>query len=247
MKDDRLQHTIDLLKRCGEAKGMTITEEEMAGKIGLSAEQLRAYAEGHEPTPDRLRSRLRAAYRGLITAIEQDGYRNALESIIRAIKGIGSNIGVTITEEEMAGKIGMSVAELQAYINGEQPAPGDMPQRLMSAFDDLHKEIQQRNRSGHLRVKIDIIRRKSAEEGKEITGEEMAGHLGMTGEELAACLKDPGKTQEEFSALSDRLWAAYPELLKNVRTVTVSSVKESRPPLHVELRMDEHWDEVLDE
>jgi hypothetical protein len=35
MKNERLQHTIDLLKRCGEEKGMTITEEEMAGKIDM--------------------------------------------------------------------------------------------------------------------------------------------------------------------------------------------------------------------
>jgi hypothetical protein len=40
MKDDRLQHTIDLLKRCGEAKGMTITEEEMAGRINMPLAQL---------------------------------------------------------------------------------------------------------------------------------------------------------------------------------------------------------------
>jgi len=50
MKNDRLQHNIDLLKRCGEEKGMTITEEEMAGKIGLSVQQLQAYVEGERAT-----------------------------------------------------------------------------------------------------------------------------------------------------------------------------------------------------
>jgi len=175
MKDDRLQHTIDLLKRCGEAKGMTITEEEMAGKIDIP--------------------------------------------------------------------IGL----LQAYINGEQVMPAEMGGRLMTAYDDLNKEVQQRNRSGRLRGKMDIIRRKGAEQGNEITDEEMAGHLGMTGEELAVCLKDPDKTNEEFSALSDRLWAAYPELLKNVRIVSHSTRLQVKRPLHVELRMDEHWDEVLGE
>jgi hypothetical protein len=75
----------------------------------------------------------------------------------------------------------------------------------------------------------------------------MARHLGMSGEELAVCLQDPDKKHEEFSALSDRLRAAYPELLKNVRSVSVSSVKQVERPLYVQLRMDEHWDEVLGE
>ena len=247
MKDDRLQHTIDLLKRCGEAKGMTITEEEMAGKIGLSVQQLRAYVEGEEPTPDRLRARLRAAYSDLVTAVKQDGYRDSLQATIRAVKSFGKDVGVAITEEEMAGKIDMSVVQLQAYTNGEQPAPADMSGRLLTAYDDLYKEIQQRNRNGMLTFKMNIIRRRGEEKGMTITDEEMAGHLGMTGEELAVYLKDPGKTQDEYSALADRLWAAYPELLKNSRIVSGTKQHHHKTPLVVELDWEELGDEASDE
>ena len=65
---------------------MTITEEEMAGKIGMPLAQLQAYLEGEEPAPDGLRAGLRAAYSDLITAIKQDGYRDSLQATIRAIK-----------------------------------------------------------------------------------------------------------------------------------------------------------------
>lgn len=243
MKNDRLQHTIDLLKRCGETKGITITEEEMAGKIGVPLAQLQAYVEGEEPAPDGLRARLRAAYSDLITTIKQDGYRNSLQSTIRAIKAMGRDTGVTITEGEMAAKIDMSVAQLQAYANGEQATPADMSGRLMTAYDDLYKEIQQRNRNVCLRSRMDSIRKMSGEKGMEITDEEMAQRLGMTGQELAACLKDPGITQDEYSAMSDRLWAAYPELFRNVRTVGHTTLHRVETPLVVEL----DWEELEDE
>jgi hypothetical protein len=171
MKDDRLQHTIDLLKRCGEEKGMTITGEEMAGKIG------------------------------------------------------------------------MPLGQLQAYVDGEQVTPAGMAGRLMTAYDDLYKDIQQRNRNGRLTFTMNVIRSRGGKKGEAITEEEMARHLGMTGEELTAYLKDPGKTQEEFSALSDRLRAAYPELLKNMRTVSLTSKHQLKTSLAVEL----DWEELEDE
>jgi hypothetical protein len=137
----------------------------------------------------------------------------------------------------------MPLPQLQAYVNGEQPTPGEIIQPLWTAYDDLYKEIQQRNRNGQLTYKMDIIRRRGEEKGMNITDEEMARHLGMTGEELAAYLQDPGKTQEEFSALSDRLWTAYPELLKNVRIVTHTSQHQVKTSLHMEL----NWEELGDE
>jgi hypothetical protein len=91
---------------------------------------------------------------------------------------------------------------------------------------------------------IDLLKRYGEEKGMTITGEEMAWHLGMTGEELAAYLKDPGKTQEEYSAMSDRLRAAYPELFRNVRTVTHTvQLHQMKTPLVVEL----DWEELGDE
>lgn len=65
----------------------------------------------------------------------------------------------------------------------------------------------------------------------------------MTEEEFAAYLQDPTKTDEEYSALSDRLQAAYPELFRNIRTVchtTEHQVKTS-------LRVEQDWDDVRDE
>jgi plasmid maintenance system antidote protein VapI len=171
MKDDRLQHTIDLLKRCGEAKGMTITEEEMAGKIG------------------------------------------------------------------------MPLGQLQAYVDGEQVTPAEMTGRLMTAYDELYKEIQQRNRNVRMRSTMEAIRYQGAKQGNEITDGEMGGELGMTGEELAVYLQDPGITQEEFSALADRLRAAYPELFKHVRSVTHTTQHEVKMPLAVEL----DWEDMGDE
>jgi hypothetical protein len=248
MKNERLQRTIDLLKRCGEAKGMTITEEEMAGKVGLSLQQLRACVEGQEPAPDRLRSELlrselRAAYIELITAIRQEGYRNSLLSAIRAVRGFGSEVGVTITEEDMAGKIGMPFAQWEAYINGDQPTPANMTGLLMTAYDELHKQIQQRNLTVRLRSTMDIIQRMGEKKGKQIVFGDMARQLGMTAEELTACLHDPHQTHEGFSALSDRLREANAELLKNVRTVRSSSVHEVKMPLSLEL----DWKELGDE
>jgi hypothetical protein len=247
MKNERLQRTIDLLKRCGEAKGMTITEEEMAGKVGLSLQQLRACVEGQEPAPDRLlpellRSELRAAYSELITAIRQEGYRNSLLSAIRAIRSFGHEVGVTITEEDMAGKIGMTFVQWKAYINGDQPTPANMTGLLMTAYDELHKQIQQRNLNAELRSTMEIIQRMGGK-GQQNAFRDMARQLGMTSEELTACLHDPHQTHEEFSALSDRLREANAELLKNVRTVRSSSVHEVKTPLSMEL----DWEELGDE
>ena len=94
---------------------------------------------------------------------------------------------------------------------------------------------------------IDLLKRCGEEKGMTITDEEMAGHLGMTGEELAVYLKDPGKTQDEYSALADRLWAAYPELLKNSRIVSGTKQHHHKTPLVVELDWEELGDEASDE
>jgi hypothetical protein len=61
---------------------------------------------------------------------------------------------------------------------------------------------------------------------------------------LKRCGEAKGMTiTEEFSALSDRLREANAELLKNVRTVSSSSVHEVKMPLSVEL----DWEELEDE
>ena len=90
---------------------------------------------------------------------------------------------------------------------------------------------------------IDLLKRCGEEKGVTITEEEMAGQLGMTGEELAAHLQDPGKTDEEFSVLADRLRAAYPELFRNIRTVSHTTEHQVKMPLVVEL----DWEELRDE
>jgi transcriptional regulator with XRE-family HTH domain len=51
-----------------------ITEEEMAGKLGISPELLRAYLRGERPPPDDLSSRLLKAYRLRIVQGEAIGY-----------------------------------------------------------------------------------------------------------------------------------------------------------------------------
>jgi hypothetical protein len=62
---------------------------------------------------------------------------------IDMIKNIGVKKETTVTEEEIAGKIGISVMQLDAYLNGEKDMPQDgLPGSLELVYNDLPEDLK---------------------------------------------------------------------------------------------------------
>jgi hypothetical protein len=57
-----LQSTINIIKLSSARKGQDVTEEDIAGKAGISIEQLRAFLTGEEQIPDGLDTKLLSLY-----------------------------------------------------------------------------------------------------------------------------------------------------------------------------------------
>jgi plasmid maintenance system antidote protein VapI len=60
--NDALKKAVDTIKKYKAAKEIPASEEEMAGKIGVSPEQFYAYLQGEADAPIDLADRLRSAY-----------------------------------------------------------------------------------------------------------------------------------------------------------------------------------------
>jgi len=86
-----LQHMLDYIQNCGEAKGLTITTDEMAGKLGITGLVLEAYLSGGERVPKHLTIRLRDAYDSLLKPIQLKQNREGLKHGVVLLRNHGAN------------------------------------------------------------------------------------------------------------------------------------------------------------
>lgn len=76
--------------------------------------------------------------------------------------------GLIINEEEMAGKAGLSLQKLQAYLEGEEPAPDRLGAKLKAAYGDLITAIRQDSYRSSLDATIRAIRSFGKEVGNSL-------------------------------------------------------------------------------
>lgn len=232
---EALIKTIEHIKKSRARKEVSVTGEEIARKLDLSEKQLDAFISGEEETPADLASRLRAAYNlntfmVRITSVsrvreprplqnESEIRKNnsrSLKAIIGLIKDRGIRKGITITEQEMAEKIGISPAKIPAWLSDEERTPDDLTQNLLSAYQDLLDAVQAEDNRLSLARAVLWIRNRGLTEGMDITVEEMAGKAGISGEQLYAFLNEEDETPVDFGY---KLETAYESLLKGVDEV----------------------------
>jgi transcriptional regulator with XRE-family HTH domain len=236
-KKDLLVRAVHSIKTSAEVKGKNITEEEMAGKMGISLGQLQAYLHGEDEIPDDLLSRLKTAS-GVRTMMvrstqtvevhdrkmpgneqeQAEENRKSLKAIILLIRKSGESRGMKITEEEMARKMDISGEQLQAYLNGEAGTPDNQSQLLLTAYEDLLTSIRQENNRESLSRSIVLIRNRGLAEGMDITLEEMALKAGISGEQLYAYLNGEGPMPDDLFYV---LESAYEDLLKDFGKVEI--------------------------
>jgi transcriptional regulator with XRE-family HTH domain/plasmid maintenance system antidote protein VapI len=242
MRDNResLKRAVDLINETRAAEGRTVTEEEMAGKINLSPEQFRAYLNGEEETPDALSFRLKTAFGIQTVSVEsvqsvqvrsqqppkneaerRERNRSSVRATIHLIKSIGEDMGQTITQDAIAGKINLSPGRLEAYLNGEEPAPVELTGLLHSAYSDLiksHRSVSNRNLLERTLVKI---RNRGLAAGRDITLEEMAEKADLSMEQLYAYLAGEQETPDDMES---SLRSAYKDLFENTDTTVIKEM-----------------------
>lgn len=221
----------------GRRKGMGITEEDMARKVGISELQLYAYLKGEDPVPADLPSRLYAAYnirRHIVMASKavhirtpepaRDGPaqaasdRRSLKSIVSFIKSIGAEKGMNITDEEIALKAGISIQQFEAYLNGRKKVTNTLSTVLWSAYAGLIDSHQMEAMRESLKHTVVLIRNRGLAVGADITVKDMAGAIGVPGEMLYAYINDEKDLPQDYD-ISFRLRSAYKNLLSDVERV----------------------------
>jgi transcriptional regulator with XRE-family HTH domain len=115
---ESLERMISFIKKSGETKGLTITEEEMARKMGLTPEQLSGYLSGAAKTPNDTGFRLESAYEDLLNGIRMDENRKNLAHTIVWIRNHG-----------------------RAYLRGEYDTLDELSYMLSTAYKDLIKDV----------------------------------------------------------------------------------------------------------
>lgn len=145
-----LASTMTIIKDRGKRKGMAITEEEMARKVGLSGARMQAYLTGSERTPSGLWHQLKTAYQPLLDAVQQEENRLTLNATIVKIRNLGLVAGRDITLEEMMEKMGITGEQLYDHLSGATALPHEVGGSLYSAYKDLIGP------SGQVRVVEDV-------------------------------------------------------------------------------------------
>jgi len=136
-----LKAFIGIVKDRGNRKGIAITEDEMAEKIGVPPEMIPVWLEDKERTPNDLPERLLSAYKDLFDAVQAEDNRESLAHAVLWIRNRGLEKGMNITIEEMAGKTGISGEQLYAFLNGEADTPVDFGFKLETAYKSLLKGV----------------------------------------------------------------------------------------------------------
>lgn len=230
---DELIRTISSIKNGRIAKGETITEAEIAGKVGVSEEQLYAYLNGEQKIPGDFISRINSAFNLIITMVQftdekdfpdpleeeigaDESNRKSLEACISIIKENGRANGETITEEDMANQIGISTEQIYAWLKGEVPTPADLTGRLLSAYQPLLDAVRMENNKEHLKRTVVWVRNLGLAAGRNIQLEEMAVKIGISTEQLYDCLNDQSIVEGDFA---NRLESGYLELFQREMSV----------------------------
>ena len=235
---DALRQAVDLIKKLNVKKGTSLTEEEMARKLGISDQQMYAYLNGEAPTPAGLPFKLKSAYnlRTYIVEATQIQYvrdpkpakdesaraesnRKSFESTITFIKKIGEGKGMNITDEELALKAGITTEQFYAYLRGEDKISDDLSSVLWSAYSSLITGVQKENNRESLKHTVVVIRNRGLSVGVNITVKEMARKIGIPEDVLYAYLNDEDDMLQDD--LSHRLRLVYKDLLKDLKKVEI--------------------------
>jgi len=230
---ETLQHAVDVIKNVEERKGMAITEKDMARKLDIPELQFYAYLHGEAPTPADLPFKLNAAYNIRSYMVEhstsvhlpeptltKDGPartasdRRSLKSIITLVKGIGTEKGMNITDEEIARKAGVSRQELDACLNGRRKVTNHLSTVLWSAYASLIDRHHMEAGRESLKHTVVLIRNCGLAAGSDITVKEMADAIDIPAEVLYAYISDENDLPL-YDDLSSRLRSAYKSLLGN--------------------------------
>lgn len=145
-----LKAIISLIKDRGVRTGQPLTEEDMAAKVGISAEQMQAYLNNEAKIPDDFTHTLLTVYQPLLDAVRREDNRHNLMTMLVKIRNLGLVEGMDITLEEMIYKLEITGEQLYAYLAGEYDLGDDLYFVLQTAYKDLVKA------SGQVRVKEHI-------------------------------------------------------------------------------------------
>jgi hypothetical protein len=148
---------------------------------------------------------------------------NTLKDTVPILKLMGAELGMDITEEDMARKINMPWEQFEAYLNAAGKTPNEVLSQLWVAYDDVLKALQRLNNSTSIKNKIAMVKRLGKEKGMDITDEEIVLKLAIPRELFEAYVSGELPTPEEIFPL---FWSAWPDLLKNVQFVSVREVVE---------------------
>lgn len=230
-----LSSLIDSIKAEAAAKGHTVTLREIAEKINIPEDQLQRYLEGKEQMPEDLLSNIRSAYSPKMVMFQvteevevpdpeeddlntEESKRKSLEATIFYLKTIGETRGITITPEDIADKTGLTLDQLYRYLHQQEPIPDDLTGRLLSTYQPLIDIIGQENNRNHLKSTVVWIRNHGLAVGKRITITDMAQQIGISEDELYACLNDESEVEDSWP---HKLESAYKSLIGDARSVEI--------------------------
>ena len=148
---------------------------------------------------------------------------DTLKKTIPIIKKLGAEVGIEITEEEIARKMNMSREQFDVYLNAADKTPNEVLTQLWAAYDDVVKAVQRSNNSAPLRNMITLIKDRGKTKGMHIMDEEIVEKIAIPREQFEAYLNGEIATPDDVLSL---LWSAWPDLLKNIRTVRSSVIEE---------------------
>ena len=151
-----LKAIILLIKGQGEKIELNITEEEIARKLEISTQQLQAYLDGKDNTPDHLPGALFAAYSDLLDTARKKDNSISLKHSVVWIRNCGLAKGLNITVKDMAQAAGISEEQLYGCLNDEYSTPDDLASKLESTYSPLMEKITQVER----KEDIDLIKKR---------------------------------------------------------------------------------------
>ena len=128
------------------------------------------------------------------------------------------SIGVSITDADIAAKIGILPELFASYLDGTQKIPKDLHQKLYDAYKDLTDAYQLKQQQQSLKNSIRWIRNCGLAKGMDIPLEEMLEKIGLTRDTLLAYLEGHLQTEKEFGYLLEQ---AYQPLIEGINSVTI--------------------------
>jgi hypothetical protein len=132
-----LKDAVSVIRMQGREVVMDITSEDMARKMDMPWDQFEAHLNAPGRTPDEVLGRLWTSYMDLVEAIIRLNRSSVLRGRIDTVKRLGMEKGMTITDDEIVEKLGITRQQLADYLYGEIDTPDDVLSRFPSAWPDL--------------------------------------------------------------------------------------------------------------